>query len=416
MAHRRQITDLLKKYENKKIGRIIVLTGARQVGKTTLAKDVYGDYHYLSIEDPTLRISLSTLTAKQWEKIYPQAILDEVQKEPKFIESIKSAYDQFDHVKYVLTGSSQILLLKNVRESLAGRCLIFTMQPLTIPELLTKSIDDDIIPSIWQQTLQDGFDPQSILPNFRLDENWVEKQKAWDFYTTFGAYPALTDKTMDDKDRFAWLETYVKTYLERDVKDLVELRDLEPYQKLQRALALQTGGLLNASSLATEIGVSSKTVKNYLQYLHVSFQTITLQSWERNKQKRLVKTPKIHCLDHGVLQAILNKRGLTGNEFESLVVSEIYKQVHNLGINASFYHLRTHDGLEVDMLIELPEGYYAFEIKMSEHIKLTDARHLRKLEEILDKPILHSFILSNDDTVHYFSEKITAMSAAMFLS
>lgn len=107
---------------------------------------------------------------------------------------------------------------------------------------------------------------------------------------------------------------------------------------------------------------------------------------------------------------------MTGNEFESLVVSEIYnKQANNIRANVNFYHLRTHDGKEVDLLIETQDGYYAFEIKMAEHVSATDARHLRNLQEFLDKPLLHSFLLSNDNQTHQFSDSITAVSAAYFL-
>lgn len=416
MEHKRQIWSAIEPFLQKKMGRIIVLTGARQIGKTTLARKKFAGYEYVSVEDPALRTQLASLPANQWQILHPMAILDEVQKEPSLIESVKSTYDQFDDVRYVLLGSSQILLLKKVRESLAGRCVIFTLQPLVLPELQTSSWDDELKPSIWQRTLQSNFDPNSILPFFMLDKRYPQMKNAWTHYEKYGAYPALTDESMDENDRYVWLDTYVKTYLERDVRDLVALRDLEPYMKLQRAIALQTGCLINVSSLATEIGVSSKTVKQYIEYLNISFQTIILPSWERNQQKRLVKTPKIHCLDNGVLQAILHKRGgMTGNEFESLVVSEIYKQANNIRANVNFYHLRTHDGKEVDLLIETQDGYYAFEIKMAEHVTATDARHLRNLQEFLDKPLLHSFLLSNDNQTHQFSDKITAVSAAYFL-
>ena len=221
---------------------------------------------------------------------------------------------------------------------------------------------------------------------------------------------------MTDETRYLWLHNYVRTYLERDVRDLASFRDLEPFIKLQKALAIQTGDLINASALASQIGLSAKTVQRYIQYLELSYQTVNLSSWERNSSKRLVKAPKIHYLDNGVLQSVLQKRGgITGQEFESLVIAEIFKQVKTLQKSASFYHLRTQDGKEVDLLIEFPEGYFAFEIKMTEHITKTDARHLKNLEDILDKPVLKAFILSNDLSTSYFDENIIAINAAMFL-
>jgi len=130
----------------------------------------------------------------------------------------------------------------------------------------------------------------------------------------------------------------------------------------------------------------------------------------------LVKTPKIHYLDNGIIQAILQKRGgITGNEFESLVIAEIYKQTKTIQKTANFFHLRTQDGKEVDLLIELSEGYIAFEIKMKEVVGKQDARHLINLGELLDKPLLKSFVLSNDTQAKYFDDNIVALHAAYFL-
>ena len=148
----------------------------------------------------------------------------------------------------------------------------------------------------------------------------------------------------------------------------------------------------------------------------MSYQVIIRPAWERNAANRLVKAPKVHFMDNGVLQAILQKRGgLTGSEFESLIIAEIYKQVKNLQTDASFHHLRTQDGKEIDLLVETQEGYYAFEVKMAEHVSPIDARHLLDVEPILDKPLLHGFVLSNDKETHHFSDKVTAVHAAMFL-
>ena len=222
--------------------------------------------------------------------------------------------------------------------------------------------------------------------------------------------------SLDDILYVEGLKDYVRTYLERDVRDLASFRDLEPYVKLQRALALQTAQTVNVSALATALGMSSKTVSRYMEYLRLSYQTLTLPPWERNANKRLAKMPKIHYLDNGVLQAVLQKRGgMTGAEFESLVVSELYKQAQNVFSDATFYHLRTHDGKEVDLLVELQDGYFAFEIKMAEHVAKTDARHLRNLESILDKPVIHAFVLSNDMETKSFDSNITAVNVAAFL-
>lgn len=416
MSKKRQIEKRVLSFKDKKQSRIIVFTGARQVGKTTLVKQILPDYEYLSIEDPVLRKSYLNLTATIWKNQYPKAILDEVQKEPQLIESIKAAYDMFDEVRYVLLGSSQLLLLEKVRESLAGRCIIYELYPLTLPELATSDWDDEIILSEWQKLLNGIFDATSLLPSFLMDKRQSIKTSSWQHYLKYGAYPALVDEEMEEDDKYIWLKNYVNTYLERDIRDLASFRDLDPFIKLQRAVATYTGGLFNASNFARDLGVNSKTVQRYLEYLRLSYQVIILPAWERNASKRLTKAPKIHFMDNGVLQAVLQKRGgINGNEFESLVISEIYKQTKNVFAEVSFYHLRTQDGREIDLLVETQNGYYAFEIKMADRVSAIDARHLINIDTILDKPLLHGFVLSNDTETHHFTDNITAVNAAMFL-
>lgn len=397
-------------------GRILVITGARQTGKTTLAKKCFPKYTYLSIEDPVLRMQYARLTAAQWSLNYPDAILDEVQKEPVLIESIKSVYDQYPKPRYVLLGSSQLRLLQKVRESLAGRCTILELFPLTIPEIRTHSWEDLPALSLFQQLITNGALAETV-PSFQLMPDFAEREAAYRYYLRNGGYPALVDQTLTDDERYQWLTDYVRTYLERDVRDLADFRSLEPFVRAQQATALLTGQLVNYSTLAAGCGISSKTASRFIQYLELSYQALLLHPWHRNSLKRLVKSPKLHYLDPGVNKAILRKKGdLTGHEFESAVIAEMYKQSTTLKEQLSFYHLRTIDGREVDLLIETEGGYYAFEIKMTDHAAKRDARHFSALEDLLDKPLLHAFILSNDPVVTHSGQHITAIPAGMLLS
>ena len=416
MGKARQILSTIENTAAKKSGRIIVLTGARQVGKTFLVRQLLDGYRYISIEDPVLRSSYTSLSADQWHSLYPQAALDEVQKDPQLIESIKSVYDQFDDTKYILLGSSQLLLMDKVKESLAGRCTIFDMYPLTLPEIRTSDCHETVVPSLWQQLLCDKVETGEILPSFHMDPFHAEKSLAWEHLLRFGGYPALTDEEADDEDRYRWLSNYVRTYLELDVRDLASFRYLEPFIKLQREVAVLNGQLYNASNVSGNIKVSAKTAQRYLNYLEMSYQEIILPAWSRNPEKRLAKAPKIHFMDFGVQQAVLGKRGgITRHEFESIIISEIYKQAKNMMSDATFHHLRTQDGREVDLLVELADGYYAFEVKMSENVVESDARHLRKLEELLDKPVKASFVISNDTVTKTMGNGTVAVNAAMFL-
>ncbi|MCL2414229.1 MAG: ATP-binding protein [Bacteroidales bacterium] len=410
----RKIAPYVQQKNQSKFGRIVVLTGARQTGKTTLVKKTFPDYAYISIEDPVLRETYLALTAQQWAKLYPHALLDEVQKEPILIESIKATYDQFEEPHYILLGSSQLLLMEKVRESLAGRCSIVEMYPLTLPELRTKSWSDDVQDSLFQKLL-DGIE-DAYIPSFLLDKDRGEKLEAYSHYLKYGGFPAICQNNSGEDEKFDWLHNYVRTYLERDIRDLASFRDLDPFIKLQQYLALNTGNLINASSIAKQLGINVKTVQRYIKYFEISYQAIVLPSWSKNPNKRLIKSSKVHYADQGIVQAVLHKRGgMTGNEYESAIIAELYKQTKNKQSPAQFSFLRTHDGKEVDLLLEFPDGYYAFEIKMANKVSKVDAKHLFGLEEILDKPVKKAFLLSNDEETKFFDEKIVAIHTAMFL-
>ncbi len=410
----RALSKIIANKSSSRFGRIVVVTGARQIGKTTLVKNIFPNYRYISIEDPVAVEEYKKLTAAQWGTLYPRAILDEIQKEPQLIESIKSVYDQFTEPRYILLGSSQIFLLKKIRESLAGRCQIIEMYPLTLPELLTNSWGDEVRLSYFQNVLLKQ--KKELIP-FILDNGHPQKKMVFDTYLKFGGYPAISDSTIPDGDKRDWLKNYIRTYLERDIRDLAELRNLEPFVKVQKLLAINTAQITNYSQIAVEAGVSSKTVQRFLEYMGISYQTLVLQAWSRNKRKRLVKSPKVHYLDVGVMRAVLQKRDeLNGHEFESAVVAEIFKQVKAINADAAFYHLRTTDGREVDLLIETEHGYIAIEIKKSETVRSVDAKHLTGLDDILDKPVIHKFVLSNDLSIKDLGAGVTAIPAVQFLT
>ena len=186
--------------------------------------------------------------------------------------------------------------------------------------------------------------------------------------------------------------------------------------RIQQTTALLTGNILNYSQLAKEADITSNTAKKFITYLELSYQVISLKPWHKNPLKRLQKSPKLHYLDPGIQRTILKKQGqISGNEFESAVIAELYKQTRYIDFSGDFFHLRTHDGREIDLLIETETGYIAIEVKQTKRVNDTDARHLVGLDEILDKPLLHSFILSNDQKIRGITPNITAIPAAMFL-
>ncbi len=413
----RSLYSLLSKKSASKFGRITILTGARQTGKTTLVKKVFPDFAYISLEDPITRADYLALSAVQWHQQYPIVILDEIQKTPQLIESVKAVYDQFPDARFILLGSSQILLLQQVKESLAGRATLVELYPLTLPERLTQSWQDKIKPSRLIQLLTKPTENTCLEGLPQNSESYAQAQIAFDDYLHYGAMPAIVDKTLEPIERRDWLRDYVSTYLQRDIRDLANLRELEPFVRAQKTLASLTSQLLNTSHLAKQAGISNVTAKRFIQYLEISYQIILLPPWFRNQKKRLVKSPKIHFLDPGIQRILLARQGeLTGSEFESAVIAEIFKQIKNSRLEISCYHLRTLDGKEVDLLLELDNGYIAIEVKQSKSVSASDARHLRQLSDILDKPLLQALVVSNDPHRHSFDDgKIMALPVAWLL-
>lgn len=228
--------------------------------------------------------------------------------------------------------------------------------------------------------------------------------------------PAITDSTLPDEERYEWLHDYQRTYLERDVADLAALRDLEPLVLAQRWIATRSGRAINWSDLARSAGIAPGTARRFLRYLELSYQVITLQPYFRNPEKRLAKMPKIHFVDPGILRTKLGRRGEpSGEEFESAVVTEIYKQVRNAAFRAGFYWLRTHDGREIDLLIETEAGFFAFEIKQASRIASAAARHLRGIGEFLDRSLLGKMLLSLDPDARRLGDGVLVMPIAWAL-
>ena len=414
----RTVYNFLKNKSASRFGRITTLTGARQTGKTTLVKEVFPEFDYISLEDPISRPDYARLSAVQWYQQHPVVILDEIQKLPQLIESVKAVYDQFSDARFVLLGSSQILLLKQVKESLAGRTALIELYPLTLPERMTTSWDDEIKPSRLIQLLEKPDDASCLQGMPQTSQRYAQAEFEFKQYLDYGAMPAIVDHSLQKSEKRDWLRDYVSTYLQRDIRDLANLRELEPFVRAQKTLASLTSQLLNTSTLAKQAGITNVTAKRFIHYLELSYQIILLPPWFRNQNKRLVKSPKIHFLDPGVQRILLSRTGeLTGGEFESAIVSEFFKQIKNNRLEIECYHLRTLDGKEVDLLLELENGYIAVEIKKSKNVSASDARHLRKLEAILDKPLLHSLVVSNDPRIQSWDDgKITAVPVGWLFS
>jgi hypothetical protein len=382
-------------------GRMLVVTGARQVGKSTLVRASTQGWDHVDLDDPISRRTWAELSAERWLARYRRVVVDEIQKLPELFETMKACHDRDPHFQAILLGSSQTLVLRGVRESLAGRAALRELFPLTLSELsahhLGASPSQALEDLLTQPTPSDALEALCD-PILALEPRDAAAHEAWDRILHEGAMPAPSfyDDWSPD-DRREWLEDYVRTYLQRDLADVARIEHMEPFVRLLRLACLRTAQTANWSDLGREAGVSGPSVRNWMAHLEASYHAVLLQPWFRNPERRLARAPKIHILDAGVRRAVLRRTGsVDGAEFETSVFGEIWKRVRTSRIPIECFHLRTSDGREVDLLLETPHGYFALECKSGSSTTATDARHFEGLDDILDKPLLAGIVVGQD--------------------
>lgn len=306
---------------------IVALTGPRQSGKTTLARAVFSELPYVSLETPQQREFVETDPQGFLDKYATGAIIDETQRAPALFQWLQGIVDNARKPgHFILTGSQQFGLMAGITQSLAGRVATINLLPFSASELR-----------------QAGRLPDS------LDEILFQ-----------GGYPPIHDRRLDPS---IWFGNYVQTYLERDVRQLINVRDLGQFQKFLRLCAGRTGQLLNLSALGDETGVSHNTIREWISVLEASFILYRLPPYHRNFNKRLVKTPKLYFYDAGLAAWLLGieqaaqigTHPLRGALFETWVVGELMKKRLNTGRTANLAFWRDRAGHEIDVLI--PEGH-----------------------------------------------------------
>lgn len=382
-------------------GRLLVVTGARQVGKSTLVRTSTQDWDHVDLDDPVTRRTWAELSADRWLARYRRVVVDEIQKLPALFETMKACHDRDPDFRAVLLGSSQTLVLRGVRESLAGRAALRELFPLTLSELSahrlgtspSRTLEELLVQATPSQTLEALCDP-----TLALAPSEATAREAWDRICLEGGLPAPSfHSDWNPDDRREWLEDYVRTYLQRDLADVARIEHMEPFVRLLRLACLRTAQTANWSDLGREAGVAGPSARNWLAHLEASYHAVLLQPWFRNPERRLARAPKIHILDAGVRRAVLRRTGpLDGAEFETAVFAEVWKRIRTNRVPVECFHLRTSDGREVDLLLETPHGYIAIECKSGSAATATDARHFEGLSEILDKPLLAGIVVSHD--------------------
>jgi len=381
---------------------LVILTGARQTGKTTLIRAAYPDLRYVNLDAPENREALRAIASASWARDVGVAILDEAQKEPSVFEKVKYAYDDGALPFSVLLGSSQILLLKRIRESLAGRVSLFELWPLMMSEIreAPSGGSNPIFPPLVDKLftaapLKEIF---SDVPGILLDREDEAGRRAEAYLLQWGGMPGLLP--LGDDERRQWLKDYGFTYLERDLGDLARLEDLSPFRKFQRLAALRSGCLLHYSEIARDAGVSVDTARRYLEYLRLSYQTVLLPPYHSNLTSAVIKTPKVYWLDIGLLRMLSGMSGaVTGEIYETMVVGELMKWMKTAGRDGELYFYRTRSGMEVDILLDTADGVIGMEIKSRRVIAPKDTTALKEVARALGSRWRGGLVINTGDAI-----------------
>ena len=349
---------------------VLVLTGPRQSGKTTLVRDTFPEKPYISLENPDTRL-FATEDPRGFLGRYPDgAIFDEVQRVPELLSYIQGIVDeQRTPGRYVLTGSQNFTLSRQVNQSLAGRAGIAQLLPLSGGELMAEGL------------LTAGLDELLFV----------------------GGYPALHSTPVTPSD---WFASYVATYLERDVRDLTSVRDLITFQRFLRLCAARTGQLLNLSSLATDCGIAQSTATAWLSILEASYIVFRLTPHFANFGKRLIKTPKLYFHDTGLASFLLGiqtpgqlaTHAARGALFETMVVAEYLRTRLNRGDVSNLYFWRDSSGNEVDLLLDEAGILHPVEIKSGQTIAGDMFKSLKKWQVIAESTVEPRLIFGGEGT------------------
>jgi hypothetical protein len=351
---------------------VVIVTGPRQCGKTTLVRElISGKRHYLTLDNKSTRLAARTDPTGLVREL-DRAIIDEVQLAPELLRAIKESVDNDRRPgRFLLTGSANILTLPMVSESLAGRMEVIMLLPLSRAEILKRR----------PVFLENAFSGRLVKP--------AEPLLGADLVRAVltGGYPEMLERTQPQRRR-AWARSYIRAIVQRDVREIVEVEKLDQVPRLLRALAHQSGQLTNFTQLGGQIGLDDKTTRNYLGILEQVFLVRRIEPWFRNQLSRLLKTPKLHFLDSGLLASLLGataeriaaNRLLFGPLLESFVFAEVMKQETWLENSCTLTHYRDKDKDEVDIVVENEMGeIVGIEIKAGATIGGGDFNGLRKL-------------------------------------
>lgn len=347
---------------------VVVITGPRQSGKSTLCRHIFDSYAKYNLEDIALRESIRLDPKAFLNSCGEKVVIDEAQHLPELLSYIQVMVDEHPEKRFVLTGSNNFALMESITQSLPGRAVMFTLLPMSLSEL------GDYALKPTDELLLNGFYPSVITD-----------QRPADLF-----YP-----------------NYYTGYIERDVRQIKNLTDIRMFQKFIRLVAGRTGCEMNASLLANETGVSSPTIKSWMSLLEASYIAFLLSPYYANINKRLTKTPKVYFYDTGLLCFLLGiediqqlaRHPLRGAIFENLAVIELLKERLNNGKLPNLYFYRENSGREVDIIRTEKEGLDAFEVKSSQTFNKSFVSNLNYLKKIMGEKTKNTYVVYDGDYI-----------------
>ncbi|MFO0827494.1 MAG: ATP-binding protein [Phycisphaerales bacterium] len=385
-----------------KVMPVVVVTGARQTGKSTLVQtQLPRERRYFSLDD----IDVHDVAVRDPASLLGGALpvtLDEIQRVPSLLHAVKRSIDRHRVAgQFLLTGSANLLLMRRVSESLAGRASYLTLWPMTRREQrgLARC-------GLWDELLS------------APDEAWMEVLSAqhdepedWRALARRGGFPTPALHLSSDADRAVWFDGYVRTYLERDLQALSAISALSDFRRLMRAACLRIGQLVNQAELGRDVALAQPTVHRYLNLLETSYLLVRVPAYSVNRTKRLIKTPKMYWGDTGVAAFLAG--GVLGDSpggayLENLVIADLLAWRDARVDRADVFYWRTTTGDEVDIVVETDKCLLPIEIKASPRPRLADAAHLRTFRQEYGKRARAGILLHAGTTTEWLAPDVLA--------
>ena len=358
---------------------VIVITGARQVGKSTMLREIHSGIRYITLNNPLLREGARENPSLFFDQYKPPVVVDEIQKAAELFDYIKEIVDEQKVMgSFYLTGSQSLRLMQNISESLAGRAGIIRMHGLSMRELNGMTYREPFLPETQRFT---EIESSGIAFDYDRIISTIHK----------GFFPELHEVPSDLNDWSDFYSSYFQTYIEKDIQDTLNIRDEAAFIKFVKAVAAQTGQMLNLTSIASICGKDVKTVSSWLSVLESCGLVYLLEPYYNNLNKRLVKTPKLYFLDTGLVCWLLGWNtpeqlvhgAMWGHVFESFVVGEVLKSYINDGIvKPPLYYYRDKDKNEIDLLVAQGDTLYPIEIKSTSDPTKSMIASFRCLEKL----------------------------------